>query len=84
MTSKEALQELELAIKNKSEVNMSKSIKALKRISTIIGSSEPNYYFSFTNSAIPFKEGINKIMKDLEELEIHTKCRMVKSKDRKI
>ena len=53
---------------------MSKSIKALKRISTIIGSSEPNYYFSFTNSAIPFKEGINKIMKDLEEIEIHTKC----------
>ena len=33
---------------------MSKSIKALKRISTMMGS----------------KEGINKIMKDLEELEI--------------
>lgn len=37
---------------------MSKSIKALKRISTMMGS----------------KEGINKIMKDLEELEIHRKC----------
>lgn len=46
---------------------MSKSIEALNRISTMMGS----------------KEGINKIMKDLEELEIHTKCRMVKSKDRK-
>ena len=42
---------------------------ALKRIETIMGSNEPNYYLNFTDSVIPFKEDIKLIEKDLEKLE---------------
>ena len=51
---------------------MSKSIKALNRIETVVSfnrENKPNYYNQFIQSSTPFYEDFDLVKKDLERLE---------------